>query len=71
MNNLHKPLLWITILSFVATILTTIPLLINYLKGTEPKFELITHLHVWFGTAFIIVVLIRIFMNRKKLKAML
>jgi len=71
MNNLHKPLLWITILSFAATVLTTIPLLVNYLKGTEPKFELITHLHVWFGTILIIVVLIRIIMNRKKLKAML
>ena len=71
MKNIHKPLLWATIISFGVTILTTIPLLINYLKGTEPKFELITHLHVWFGTIFIIVVLIRIIMNRKKLKAML
>jgi len=71
MKNLHKPLLWATIISFGATIITTIPLLVNYLKGTEPKFELITHLHVWFGTIFIIVVLLRIIMNRKKLKAML
>lgn len=71
MNKLHKPLLWATILSLGATVLTTIPLLVNYLKGTESRFELITHLHVWFGTIFIIVVLIRIIMNRKKLRAML
>ncbi|MCF7860907.1 hypothetical protein K9M79_01585 [Candidatus Woesearchaeota archaeon] len=69
--KLHKSLLWITIISFMGTALTTIPLLINYLRGVEPKFPLITHLHVIFGTVMIIVVLIRIIMNRNKLKVML
>lgn len=71
MKNTHKILLWTTILSFGATVITTIPLLVNYIKGTEPKFELITHLHVWFGVIFIGIVSMRIIINREKLKAML
>ena len=40
--------------SFVATLLTTIPLFINYLAGNPPAHQLIVHLHVWFGLAFFI-----------------
>ena len=48
------------ILTFIITGLTSIPLLFNYLKGVSPKLQLIVDLHVWFGIAFIIFVLIRL-----------
>jgi hypothetical protein len=41
-------------ISFVATLLTTIPLFINYLAGNSPAHQLIIHLHVWFGLTFFI-----------------
>jgi hypothetical protein len=41
-------------ISFVATLLTTIPLFINYLSGSAPAHQMIVHLHVWFGLAFFI-----------------
>ena len=59
------------ILTFIITALTSIPLLSNYFRGVSPKFQLIVDLHVWFGTAFIIFVIIRIIKNRKFVKAML
>ena len=68
---MRKILLWTTILSFIMVVLTTIPLLVNYLKGTDPKFPIFVHLHVWFGAIFLIVVIIRMIMNKKILKAML
>ena len=71
MKKLHKILLWSTIITFGVIIFTTIPLFVNYLKGTEPRFPIFVHLHVWFGAIFMIVVLIRIFMNKDKLKVML
>lgn len=40
--------------SFVITLLTTIPLFINYLRGADHGNELIVHLHVWFGVTFFI-----------------
>ncbi|MFA6618118.1 MAG: hypothetical protein WCT23_03500 [Candidatus Neomarinimicrobiota bacterium] len=40
--------------SFFATLLTTIPLFINYLKGADPTHQMIVHLHVWFGLAFFV-----------------
>jgi hypothetical protein len=40
--------------SFVATLLTTIPLFINYLTGNPPAHQMIVHLHVWFGLAFFV-----------------
>jgi len=70
-KKMRKILLWTTILSFIMVVLTTIPLLVNYLKGTEPKFPIFVHLHVWFGAILLMVVIIRIIMNRKTLKAML
>ena len=71
MKNIHRILLWCTILTFTVTVLTSIPLMINYLRGNEPKFPIFVDLHVWFGAVFMIVVLIRIFLNRNKLKIML
>ena len=70
-RKMRKILLWTTILSFIVVVLTTIPLLVNYLKGTEPKFPIFVHLHVWFGAILLIVVMIRMIMNRKTLRAML
>ena len=69
--KMRKILLWTTILSFIMVVLTTIPLFVNYLKGTEPKFPIFVHLHVWFGAVLVVVVIIRMVMNRKTLKAML
>jgi hypothetical protein len=40
--------------SFIATLLTTIPLFINYLMGNPPEHQMIVHLHVWFGLAFFV-----------------
>jgi cytochrome b561 len=70
-GKLHKILLWVTIISLIFIILSTIPLLISYLKGVDIKFPFITIIHVWSGVLLIIVVLIRAFMNRKRLKIML
>ena len=41
-------------ISFFVTLLTTIPLFINYLSGNSPAHQLIVHLHVWFGLAFFV-----------------
>jgi len=68
---MRKILLWTTVLSFIMIVLTTIPLFVSYLKGTEPKFSIFVHLHVWFGVMLVVVVIIRMIMNRKTLKAML
>jgi hypothetical protein len=68
---MRKILLWTTILSFGMIVLTTIPLLINYLRGIEPRFLIFVHLHVWFGVIFLVVVGIRMIMNRNILKAKL
>lgn len=54
------------ILTFAITSITSIPLLISYLKDIEPMNPLFIHLHVWFGLAFIIVALVKI-IKRKKL----
>jgi hypothetical protein len=69
--NTKKILLILTLISFIGTTITTIPLLINYLRGIEPASPLITQLHIIFGTVMIVVVLIRIVINRKTIKAML
>ena len=66
-----KILLIITLISFIGTTMTTIPLLINYLRGINPASPLITQLHVIFGTIMIIIVLARIIINHKTIKAML
>jgi hypothetical protein len=54
------------IISFIVTLLTTIPLLFNYLKNTEPKNELIVHLHVWFGLLFFTFAITSMILNKKK-----
>ena len=54
---MKKILSMVRMLSFIVTLLTTIPLFIVYLKGVEPAHELIVHLHVWFGLAFFIAAL--------------
>ncbi len=56
------------ILTFAMTALTSIPLFINYLTSSSPKFRLITDLHVWFGLFFIIFVSVRIFRNKQFIK---
>ena len=53
------------ILTFVLTAITSIPLFISYLKGVDPMNPVFTHLHVWFGLAFIIVALIKMSGRRK------
>ena len=70
MSNKHI-LEKLCISTFIVTALTSIPLLINYIRDISPKFQLIIDLHVWFGTAFIIFVIIRIVKNRSFVKAML
>ncbi len=52
--------------SFVATLLTTIPLFVNYLMGNPPAHQLIVHLHVWFGLAFFIFGITSMVLMKKK-----
>ncbi len=49
-----KALNILRMVTFFITLLTSVPLFINYLTGTPPSFALITHLHVWFGLGFFI-----------------
>ncbi len=46
-------------------ILTSIPLVIYYFFGTNPKNDIITHLHVYSGILFIIVAIINTIINKK------
>ena len=48
------------IISFVLVAVTSIPLFIKYLTGSQMGSRFIIDLHVWFGIAFIIFALIRI-----------
>jgi len=52
--------------SFVATLLTTIPLFINYLTGNPPAHQMIVHLHVWFGLAFFVFGITSMIQMKKK-----
>lgn len=56
------------ITTFILTLLTTIPLFINYLRNTEPTNELITHLHVWFGIIFFVSGIISMVLNKRNKK---
>jgi cytochrome b561 len=69
--KLHKILLWITIISLIILTISTIPLLVSYLKDVPVKFTMFVDVHVWSGIVLLVVVLIRVFINRKKLKVML
>ena len=51
--------------TFIATLLTTIPLFVNYLIGSQPKNQLIVHLHVWFGLGFLIFAIISMIIQKK------
>lgn len=53
------------IITFIATLLTTIPLFINYILGISSKNQLIVHLHVWFGLLFLIFAIISMVMQKK------
>jgi glutaredoxin len=44
----------------VVVAITSVPLLVTYLKGVSPKYPLITDLHVWAGVIFIIFAILRI-----------
>lgn len=70
MNN-KRILAILCISTFTITALTSIPLFISYIRGVSPRLTLFTDLHVWFGIAFIIFVLIRILSNRQFVKAMI
>ncbi len=69
--KINRPLEKMCILAFAITALTSVPLFLNYVRGAEPQSRLIVDLHVWIGLAFIILVSIRIFRNRRFVKAML
>jgi len=64
-RKINKILLFTSIITLGVTILTSIPLFINYLKGYDVQFNLFVDLHVWFGLAFTISTLSRIILNRK------
>lgn len=56
------------ITSFILTLLTTIPLFINYLRNIEPTNELIIHLHVWFGIIFFVCGITSMVLNKQNKK---
>jgi hypothetical protein len=64
-RSINKILLLTSIITLGITTLTSIPLIINYINGTDAQFTLIVDFHVWFGAIFIISTLSRIILNRK------
>lgn len=63
--------MWVALPCLAITLITSIPLTINYFRGTEAPLELMTGLHVYFGILFGIVALTRLCINRKMIKALL
>jgi len=55
----------ICVATFAVTAATSIPLFVSYLIDETIKNAVLQDLHVWFGVAFIISVLLRIVFNRK------
>jgi hypothetical protein len=51
--------------TFAVTAATSIPLFVQYLRGETIKNTVLQDLHVWFGIAFTISVLLRMAFNRK------
>lgn len=51
--------------TFAVTAVTSVPLFVLYLRGESMKNTVLQDLHVWFGIAFIVFVLLRIALNRK------
>jgi len=64
-STIKKVLPVIFVTTFVVTASTSIPLFVLYLKGEAIKNAVLQDLHVWFGIAFIIPVLLRMVFNRK------
>ena len=62
--NKYKLFKVLCIISFVLVAVTSIPLFIKYLTGSQMGSRLIIDLHVWFGMAFIVFALIRIIIFR-------
>lgn len=56
----------VRMISFVITLLTSIPLINSYLRDVNPKFPIFTHLHVWFGVIFIITAIISMILQKRK-----
>ncbi len=52
--------------TFIVTLLTSVPLFVNHIKDIDPKYALVTELHVWFGLAFFIVAIISMILNKKR-----
>lgn len=53
-------------IAFIVTILSTIPLFLSYLTDSQPKNELVTHLHVWFGLIFIVMSVVSMLLEKNK-----
>ncbi len=64
-NAIIKVLPVICVTTFVATAATSIPLFVLFMKGETIKNTVLQDLHVWFGIAFTISVLLRMAFNRK------
>lgn len=64
-NAIKKALPVICVTTFVVTAATSIPLFAQYLRGETMKNTVLQDLHVLFGIAFIISVLLRMAFNRK------
>jgi len=61
----NRMLAFAQILTFAITAITSVPLLVSYLRDVDPMNPLFIHLHVWFGLAFIIVALVKMSERRK------
>ena len=55
-------------ITFLVTLLTTIPLFINFLSGQDPDRQLIVNLHVWFGLAFFVFAIVSLVLQKKSRK---
>lgn len=52
--------------AFMVTIVTSIPLFLSYLTYSQPKNELVTHLHVWFGLIFIVISVVKMLSEKNQ-----
>lgn len=64
-DQMQKILNILRISAFIIVLITSIPLTINYFKGSEPEYEMITKLHVYVGIAFFIVAIASMIINKK------
>ncbi|BFN38246.1 hypothetical protein [Fidelibacter multiformis] len=56
------------IISLIALIITSVPLVITYWAGTEPRNPLITHLHVYIGILFTLLAIANMILMKKDKK---